>query len=90
MKFRFVFWVVLPCKILSTDVSEVMTHRPDDGGWATGVRSPAGAKDFSSNLCAHTGSATHPASCPMGTGGKALLVRDAYHSPPSSAEVMNE
>jgi hypothetical protein len=23
MKFRFVFWDVLPCKILSTDVSEV-------------------------------------------------------------------
>jgi hypothetical protein len=33
------------------------------------VRSPAGAKDFSSILCAQTGSGAHPASCPMGTGG---------------------
>jgi hypothetical protein len=34
-----------------------------------GVRSPAGAKDFSSNLCVQTGSGAHPASCTMGTGG---------------------
>jgi hypothetical protein len=34
-----------------------------------GVRSPAGAKDFSSILCVQTGSGTHPASCTMGTGG---------------------
>jgi hypothetical protein len=59
------------------------------------VRSPAGAKDFSSNLCVQTGSGAHPASCPMGTGGpfpggKARPVRDADHSPPSSAEVVNE
>jgi hypothetical protein len=32
------------------------------------VRSPAGAKDFSSNLCVQTGSGAHPASCTMGTG----------------------
>jgi hypothetical protein len=49
---------------------------------AIGVRSPAGAKDFSSNLCVQTGSGAHPASCPMGTGdpipgSKALLGRDA-------------
>jgi hypothetical protein len=37
--------------------------------WAIGVRSPAGAKDFSFNLCVHTGSGAHPASCTMGTGG---------------------
>jgi hypothetical protein len=36
---------------------------------AIGVRSPAGAKDFSSNLCVQTGSGYHPASCTMGTGG---------------------
>jgi hypothetical protein len=36
---------------------------------AIGVRSPAGAKDFSSILCVQTGSGAHPASCPMGTGG---------------------
>jgi hypothetical protein len=62
---------------------------------AIGVRSPAGAKDFSSILCVHTGSGDHPASCPMGTvgpfsGGKARPGRDADHSPPSSAEVVNE
>jgi hypothetical protein len=34
------------------------------------VRSPAGANDFSSNLCVQTGSEVHPASCTMGTGGK--------------------
>jgi hypothetical protein len=64
------------------------------------VRSPAGAKDFSSSLCVQTGSEAHPASCPMGTGGpfsggpfsggKARPGRDADHSPPSSAEVVNE
>jgi hypothetical protein len=62
---------------------------------AIGVRSPAGAKDFSFNLCVQTGSGAHPDSCPMGTegsfhGGKALPGRDADHSPPSSAEVVNE
>jgi hypothetical protein len=36
---------------------------------AIGVRSPAKAKDFSSNLCVQTGSGAHPASCPMSTGG---------------------
>jgi hypothetical protein len=56
------------------------------------VRSPAGAKDFSSSPCIQTGSGAHPASCPMGTGGpfpggKARSGRDADHSPPSSAEV---
>jgi hypothetical protein len=33
------------------------------------VRSPAGGKDFSSNLCVQTGSGAHPASCTMVTGG---------------------
>jgi hypothetical protein len=36
---------------------------------AIGVRSPAKAKDFSSNPCVQTGSGAHPASCPMDTGG---------------------
>jgi hypothetical protein len=57
---------------------------------AIGVRSPAGEKDFSSNLCVQTGSGAHPASCTMGTGGKARPRRDADHSPPYSAEVVNE
>jgi hypothetical protein len=58
---------------------------------AIGVRSPAGAEDFPSSLCVQT----HPASCTVGTGGpfpggKARPGRDADHSPPSSAEVVNE
>jgi hypothetical protein len=60
--------------------------------WTAGVRSPTDAEDFSSNLCAQTGSGAHPASCTTGTegsfpGGKARPGRDADHSPPSSAEV---
>jgi hypothetical protein len=59
------------------------------------VRSPAEAKDFSFSFCVQTGSVAHPASCTMGTGGpfpgaKARPWRDADHSPPSSAEVVNE
>jgi hypothetical protein len=62
---------------------------------AIGVRSPAGAKDFSFNLSVQTGSGAHPASCTICTGGsfpgdKARPGRDADHSPPSSAEVVNE
>jgi hypothetical protein len=57
---------------------------------AIGFRSQAEAKDFSSSLCVQTGSEAHPASCTMGTGGKARPGRDADHSPPSSAEVENE
>jgi hypothetical protein len=62
---------------------------------AIGVRSPAGAKDFSSSLCVPIGSGAHTASCTMGTGGpfpggKARLGRDADNSPPSCAEVVNE
>jgi hypothetical protein len=63
--------------------------------WAIGVRSPAGVKNFSSNLSVQTGSEAHPADCTMGTGGpfpggKARPGRDADHSPASSAEVENE
>jgi hypothetical protein len=58
-------------------------------------RSQQRRKDFSSNLCAQTRSGAHPASCTMGTGGpfpggKARQGREADHSPPSSAEVVNE
>jgi hypothetical protein len=63
--------------------------------WTIGVRSPAGVKDFSSILCVQTGSGAHPASCPMGTGVLSPGVKarpgcDADHSPPSSADVVNE
>jgi hypothetical protein len=62
---------------------------------AIGVRSPAAARDFSSNLCVQTGSGAHPASCTMGTGGpfpggKARPGRDANHPTPSSSEVVND
>jgi hypothetical protein len=74
-------------------VSIVSDYGLDDR--AIGVRSPAGAEDFSSSLCVQTGSGTHPASCTTGTGGpfpggKARPGRDADHSSPSSAEVVNE
>jgi hypothetical protein len=36
---------------------------------AIGVRSPAEARDFSSNLCVQSGSGTQPASYVVGTGG---------------------
>jgi hypothetical protein len=73
--------------------SIVSNYGLDD--WAIGVRSPAGAKDFSSSLCVQTDSGAHPASCTMGTGGplpggKVRPGRDADYSPPSSAEVVNE
>jgi hypothetical protein len=47
--------------------STVSDYRLDDR--AIGVRSPAGVKDFSSNLCVQTDPETHPASYTMGTGG---------------------
>jgi hypothetical protein len=76
-----------------SSVSIVSDYGLDDR--AIGVRSPAGAEDFSSSLCVQTGSGAHPASCTMGTGGpfpggKARPGRDADHSPLSSAEIVNE
>jgi hypothetical protein len=62
---------------------------------AIGVRSQAGAKDFSSSLFVQTGSGAHRASCTMGTGGhfpgaKARPGSDADHSPLYSPEVKYE
>jgi hypothetical protein len=76
-----------------SSVSIVSDYGLDDR--AIGVRSPAGAKDFSSSFRVQTGSGAHPASCTMGTGGpfpagRARSGRDTDHSPPSSAEVVNE
>jgi hypothetical protein len=48
---------------LGSSVSIVSDYGLDDR--AIGVRSPAGAKDFSSNLCVQTSSEAHPASCPF-------------------------
>jgi hypothetical protein len=76
-----------------SSVSTVSGYRLEDR--AIEVRSPAEARDFSSSLCIQTESEAHPVSCTMGTGGpfpgtKARPGRDADHSPPSSAEVVNE
>jgi hypothetical protein len=76
-----------------SSISIVSGYGLDDR--AIEVRSPAEAKDFSSSLCVQTGSGAHPVSCTMGTGGpipggKVRPGRDADHSPPSSAEVVNE
>jgi hypothetical protein len=49
-----------------SSVSIVSDYGLDD--LAIGVRSPAGAEDFSSILCVQTGSGAHPASCTLGTG----------------------
>jgi hypothetical protein len=81
------------CGEPGSSVSIVSGYGLDDR--AIEVRFPAEAKDFSSNLCVQTGSEPHPASRPMGAGGpfpgaKSRPGRDAYHSPPSNAEVENE
>jgi hypothetical protein len=59
---------------------------------AIGVRSPAGAKDFSSIFCVQAGSGVNVQWVPgvLSPGVKARPRRDADHSPPSSAEVVNE
>jgi hypothetical protein len=62
---------------------------------AIGVRSPAGAKDFSTSLRVQTGSGAHPTSCTMGTGGRfpgGKSAAGAWRWPltPSSVEVENE
>jgi hypothetical protein len=48
-------------------VSIVSGYEPDDR--AIEVRTPAKARDFSSNLCVQTGSEAHTAFCAMGIGG---------------------
>jgi hypothetical protein len=59
---------------------------------AIGVRSLAGAKDFSSNLCDQRPTQPPVQWVPgvLSPGVKARPGRDADHSPPSSAEVENE
>jgi hypothetical protein len=70
--------------IRGRSVSIVSGYGLDDR--VTEVRSPAEAKDFSYSFCVQTGSAAHPASCPMGTAGpfpgdEARPGRDPDHSP---------
>jgi hypothetical protein len=71
------------CRVSSGSI--VSDYGLDDR--AIGIRSPAGAGDFSSILCVQTDSGAHPTSYKMGTGGpfpggKARPGRDADHSPP--------
>jgi hypothetical protein len=55
------------CRItISSSVSIVSDYRLDD--WATGVQSPAEAKNFPFSLCVQTSSEAHRASNPMGIG----------------------
>jgi hypothetical protein len=68
----------------ASSVGIVSGYGLDD--WAIGVRSPAGARGFSSNLCVQAGSGAYPAFCTMGIGGtfpggKARPGRYANHSP---------
>jgi hypothetical protein len=61
--------------------------------WTAGVRFPTGARYFSLLRSVQTGSGTHSASYPIGTGGSFLGVkpprREADHTTPSSTEVKN-
>jgi hypothetical protein len=70
-----------------SSVSIVSDYGLDDR--AIGVRSPAGAKVFSSNLCVQTG--LGPTQPPVQwVPGVLFPGREADHSPPSSAEAENE
>jgi hypothetical protein len=60
-------FVLVKCRSRGSSGSIVSDYGLDER--AIGVRSPAGAEDFSSNLCVQTGSGAHPASCTMDTGG---------------------
>jgi hypothetical protein len=66
--FQEILFVALSILLWSrgSSVSIVSDYGLDDR--AIGVRSPAGTKDFSYNLCVQTGSEAHPAYCTMGTG----------------------
>jgi hypothetical protein len=56
-----------------SSVSIVSAYGLDDR--VIDVRSPAEARDFSSNLCVQNGTGDHPASCTMGTGVLSLGVK---------------
>jgi hypothetical protein len=76
-----------------SSVSIVSDYILDDR--ATGVRSLAEAKGFSSSLRVQTSNEAQPAFYPMGKGGpfpggKVWLRCDPDHSPLSSSKVKNE
>jgi hypothetical protein len=61
----FVYIICLSINITGVSSGSIVSDYGLDDR-AIGVRSPAGAKDF---FCVQTGCGTHPATCPMGTGG---------------------
>jgi hypothetical protein len=69
----------------------MLGYRLDD--WDSRVQFLAGAGNFSLHHHVQNGSGAHPASYPWVPGALSLgvkqLVREADHSPPSSAEVKN-
>jgi hypothetical protein len=73
-----------------SSVSKASDYRLDDR--ATGVRSPAEAKEFSSSPFVLTSSEAHPASYPVGTGGSLPGVKRGWGVTltTSSAEIENE
>jgi hypothetical protein len=70
---------------LCVKASRTLIGRPGDRGSIAG----RGERIFPV-ASVQTGSGAHPASCRIGTGGKARPGRDADHSLPSSAEVKND
>jgi hypothetical protein len=79
----------MSCTYATLNLIIALGYGLDDRG--SRVRFPAAAGNFSLHHRVQNGSGAHPASYPMGTRGFSLRVkrpgREAYHSPPSSAEV---
>jgi hypothetical protein len=70
-------------------LSIVSDYEVDDR--AFGVRSPAGANDFSSSLCVQTGSGAHPVQWVSGVLFPGIKSgRGVTLTTPSSAEIENE
>jgi hypothetical protein len=78
------------------ETAERRTHKQAGAGLRTGwsgIRVPAGARNFSLRHRVQNGSGAHPVSYPMGTRCSFLGIKrprhEVDHSPTSSAEVMN-
>jgi hypothetical protein len=82
--FLIIFTAMMSCWVTSI----VSDYGLDDQ--ASRIWSPRETEDFFLASWVQTSSEAHPASYPMGTGGKVQLGRDTDPSPRSSAEVKNE
>jgi hypothetical protein len=84
--------LILICFRHDSSVGIALGYGLDD--WGSRVRFPAWAGNFSLHHRVQNGSGAHSASYTMGTRrsfpGVKRLVREADHSPPSSAEIKNE